>query len=402
MKKLLYLVHRIPFPPNKGDKIRSFHLLKYLSAKHEVHLGAFVDDHNDWKHKDELSKLCHSNFLCPLNPGKARIKSIGGFFQNKALSLPYYRDRLMQSWVDDTLRKEGISVVVCFSSVMSQYVIGSQYRHLTRVADFVDIDSDKWRQYSTTKSFPMNLVYRREADRLLGFERMVARNFDRCIFVSGKEADLFRRFAPESADRIDYFNNGVDVSYFSPENVDITPYQGNGRRIVFTGAMDYWANIDAVSWFAGEILPLIRSKVENLEFYIVGLNPSEQVRELEKLPGVLVTGAVPDVRPYLAYADLSVAPLRIARGVQNKVLEAMAMAKPVVLTSAAMEGIEPTDLLAAHIADDPQEFANHCVRLLLANHSPEIGRQARSFIEEAYNWKKNLACMDGFLEAREQ
>ena len=397
MEKILYLVHRIPFPPNKGDKIRSYHLLKYLSERYEVHLGAFVDDPDDFQHSSELEKFSQSHFFCPLDPGKAKVRSLQGFFQRNALSLPYYRDGRMQQWVDEVLRSHDISVVICFSSVMSQYVLGKRYEALTRIADFVDIDSDKWRQYSERKSFPMNHVYRREARLLLNFERRVARSFDRCLFVSGKEADLFRQYAPESSERIGYFNNGVDFAYFSPENVESTPYTGDGKRIVFTGAMDYWANIDAVCWFAHDIFPRLRQALAGIEFCIVGINPSEQVRALEKLPGIRVTGAVPDVRPYLAYADLVVAPLRIARGVQNKVLEAMSMGRPVVLTSSAMEGIEHTELLSRRVADSPVQFAEHCLQVLQSQDQSEVGRQARAFVEDVYAWERSLSCMDALL-----
>lgn len=400
VEKILYLVHRIPFPPNKGDKIRSYHLLKYLSERYEVHLGAFVDDPLDWKYGEALSEYSCSSFFCPLDARKAKIRSLRGFVQNRALSLPYYQDRRMQLWVDETLRENDINTVICFSSVMSQYVAGDAYRKLTRVSDFVDIDSDKWRQYSTKKSFPMNLVYRREAGRLLEYERSIARDFDHCLFVSRKEADLFREYAPESDERIGYFNNGVDADYFSPEKVRLNPYPGDGKRIVFTGAMDYWANVDAVSWFSREIFPRIRREVDGAEFYIVGINPSDQVLGLAECPGVHVTGAVADVRPYLAHAELVVAPLRIARGIQNKVLEAMSMSRPVVLTNAAMEGIEPTELLASRAADAPAEFAQHCVQLLKADDAGEAGRLARVFIREMYGWENSLSCIDRLLPSR--
>jgi len=400
VEKILYLVHRIPFPPNKGDKIRSYHLLEYLSERYQVHLGAFIDDPRDWKYREALSKFTQGRFFCPLDPRKAKLRSLRGFIQNQALSLPYYRDRRMQSWVDETLRENEIDVVICFSSVMSQYLSGDRHKRLTRISDFVDIDSDKWRQYSTKKSFPMKQIYQREASRLLDFERAIARDFDHCLFVSGKEADLFRQFAPESDESIGYFNNGVDASYFSPDNVQLNPYPDTGKRIVFTGAMDYWANIDAVSWFCREIFPLIRSEASEVEFYIVGVNPPDQVRELEACPGVHVTGAVADIRPYLAHAELVVAPLRIARGIQNKVLEAMAMSRPVVLTPAAMEGIEPTDILASRMTADPVEFAKHCVELLNTAGACETGKWGRAFVKEMYGWEKSLSCIDAILPAR--
>ncbi len=400
MEKILYLVHRIPFPPNKGDKIRSYHLLEFLSGKYEVYLGAFVDDPRDWQYRETLSEFTQGSFFCPLDPRKAKVRSLRGFVQNSALSLPYYRDNRMQSWVDDTLRTNDIDVVICFSSVMSQYVSGKEYGSLTRISDFVDIDSDKWRQYGEKKSFPMKQIYHREAGRLLDYERSIARDFDCCLFVSEKEADLFRKFAPESDERISYFNNGVDADYFSPDKADFNPYQEDSKCIVFTGAMDYWANVDAVSWFVHEIFPLVRRDSSDAEFYIVGINPTDQVRELANIPGVHVTGAVNDIRPYLAHAALVVAPLRVARGIQNKVLEAMAMSRPVVLTSAAMEGIAPTGLLASRKADTPDQFAEHCIQLLAEENTGKTGAEGRAFVKEMYGWEKSLSCLDELLTAR--
>ncbi len=397
VKKILYLVHRIPYPPNKGDKIRSYHFLKYLAEHHEVYLGAFVDDPGDFAHANALSDLASSVFLCPLNRRTARIRSARGLVSREALSVPYYRDKRMQLWVDEILEQQDIHAVVCFSSVMCQYVLGEQYRNLIRISDFVDIDSDKWRQYASSMGFPLNYVYRREARRLFDFERHVATVFDRSLFVSAQEANLFREYAPECSDRISHFNNGVDTEYFTPGKGGETPYAAGDANIVFTGAMDYWANIDAVCWFANEILPLIRKRVNKATFHIVGINPAERVKLLERLDGVKVVGAVADMRPYLAHADLVVAPLRIARGIQNKVLEAMAMARPVVLTPAAMEGIEHTPLLASVCSDRADRFASHCIDVLESDEKREPLRSARDFVITHYNWDRNLSCIDEML-----
>jgi sugar transferase (PEP-CTERM/EpsH1 system associated) len=397
MEDILFLAHRIPFPPNKGDKIRSYHLLKYLSGKYNVHLAAFIDNVADWRYEHDLSDFCKSTFFRQLNTSRAKLKSLRGFLTGQALSLPYYQDRKMQERVDSILRKHDIELVMCFSSVMAQYVTGRDVSSFTRIADFVDMDSDKWRQYSNKCSFPMNLIYAREANRLRAFEESIASEFEACLFVSAQEAKLFSGYAPKLAHKIGYFNNGVDFEYFDPATPFSNPLDPRTAAIVFTGAMDYWANIDAVVWFAEEVLPLLREKLDTVSFYIVGSNPAEQVLELAKNDAVIVTGEVPDTRPYLAHADLVVAPLRIARGIQNKVLEALAMSKPVVLTRAAMEGIDENEIFSGLVANDAASFADACVRQFERNDRAEWGRKARDFIKNEYSWEKNLARLDQYI-----
>lgn len=394
MEELLLLVHRIPYPPNKGDKIRSFHLLKHLAGKYRVHLGAFVDDAADWQHVPLLREMCGETHFPALNSGAARLRSLVGLMRGEALSLPYYRNRDMQAWVNRLLRKRPIRRVLVFSGAMAQYVMGRDVAGVRRVVDFVDVDSDKWRQYAVNRHFPMSVIYRREAVRLLDFERRVAAAFDAGVFVSREEAALFKRLAPESAARIGHVDNGVDSDYFSPERDYASPYQADEQVLVFTGAMDYWANVDAVSWFAREVFPRVRERQPRARFYIVGGRPAEAVLQLNSLPGVHVTGAVSDVRPYLAHAVAAVAPLRIARGVQNKVLEALAMAKPVLATAAAAEGIEGDAGLL--LADDEQMQADLALRLLQGELA--AGGAGRECVLRCYNWTANLVRFEHLLE----
>ncbi|MDX1251047.1 MAG: TIGR03087 family PEP-CTERM/XrtA system glycosyltransferase [Gammaproteobacteria bacterium] len=394
MEELLLLVHRIPYPPNKGDKIRSFHILKHLTGRYRVHLGTFVDDAMDWQYVPLLREMCGETHFAPLNPRAARLRSLAGLARGEPLTLPYYRNADMQRWVNRLLQSRPVRRVLVFSGAMAQYVMGNDLPDMRRVVDFVDVDSDKWRQYAASKSFPMNAVYRREAARLLDFERRVADAFDASVFVSREEAELFQRLAPESTGRIWHVDNGVDSDYFSPERDYDCPYQANEQVLVFTGAMDYWANVDAVCWFAREVFPRIHERMPQARFYIVGGRPAEAVLELNRLPGVQVTGAVPDVRPYLAHAVAAVAPLRIARGVQNKVLEALAMAKPVLATTAAAEGIEGDAGLL--LADDAQMQADLALRLLRGEVTGF--RTGRECVVRRYNWNANLARFEHLLE----
>lgn len=399
MDELLYLVHRIPYPPNKGDKIRSFHLLRHLARRYRVHLGAFVDDPADWVHEKALGqwvtgRLC----LRPLPRARATLRSAQGLFTGEPLTLPYYRDRALQRWVDAVLEDTGVRRVLVYSSSMAPYVLGRQDGR-RRVIDFVDIDSDKWRQYAASRPWPLSWIYRREARRLAAFEQRIALDFDASIFVSEAEAALFRRQVPQAAARVLALANGVDTDYFRPDGGFPNPYPADVLPLVFTGAMDYWANVDAVRWFCHEVWPGLLAAFPRAVFHIVGARPSAAVMALGRLPGVVVTGAVPDVRPYLAHGRIALAPLRIARGIQNKVLEAMAMARPTVVSPQALEGIEarPGDeLLVAHTA---AEFLAHCRALLEdPGRAARLGERARRRVVADYGWDARLTGLDAFLE----
>jgi sugar transferase (PEP-CTERM/EpsH1 system associated) len=281
---------------------------------------------------------------------------------------------------------------------MAQYVEGPAAARLTRVLDFVDLDSDKWRQYGERSSGLLRWLYRREGERLLGYERRCAASFDASLFVSDAEARLFTSLAPESAARISVVGNGVDTDYFSPERSYPNPYSADEAVLVFTGAMDYWANVDAVTSFAREVFPLVHADIPQARFYIVGARPARTVLDLARRPGVRVTGTVPDVRPYLSHARVAVAPLRMARGVQNKVLEAMAMARPVVASPQALAGIIPCAELLKCSTDTPEASARVLTRLL--NEPVGSGERLRAHVLEHYSWRVNLAKMDAILERR--
>lgn len=383
MDDILYLVHRIPFPPNKGDKIRSYHFLRMLLEKYRVHLGAFIDDPADRQYYSHLSEMCESVQLIDIHPSWRKIWSVRGLLAGQALGLPYYRHPRMRRWVQETIARQRVRKALIFSSTMAQYVIDRP--DLQCYTDFVDVDSDKWRQYADKKNWPANAIYRREARLLLEYERQVATRSRRSFFVSEREADLFRRMAPESGSKVDFVNNGVDTDYFTPKQYYSSPYTNGGPVLVFTGAMDYWANVDAVSWFVREVLAAILQQFPKAHFYIVGSKPSKQVRELGNVKGVHVTGRVEDVRPYLAHADLVVAPLRVARGIQNKVLEALAMDKPVLATEAAMEGIEMSEGMNLSIANDPVGFCTEAIELL-ENRATGSSSANRQFVIDNFSW----------------
>ena len=390
---LLMLVHRIPFPPDKGDKIRSYHLLRHLAARHRVHLGAFVDDPADLVHESALRAICPDLRLFPIDPRKRKLASLLGLLTGDALSVRYYRDPRVSDWIASLRARERFDAVVTCSSTTAQFVEGDDWASIPRVADFIDVDSEKWRQYASTASPPMSWVYAREARALLSFERRIASAFTRTLFVSEAEAALFARRAPEAAARVGYYSNGVDTDYFDPAADLPDPYPPGGPVVVFTGAMDYRPNVEAVTWYADEILPRVLAQRPDSRFWIVGSKPARSVRQLAERKGVTVTGRVPDVRAYLKHASVAVAPLRIARGIQNKVLEALAMAKPVVCTRSAAEGIDPSGGAVAGIADDAEGFAAATLRSM--GHADRTA--ARKLVVERFSWDSHLRVVDELI-----
>lgn len=397
MGNLLFLVHRLPYPPNKGDKVRSYHLLRYLAARHKVYLGTFIDDPDDEAHVETVRAHCADLHVARLRPRQARVRSLAGLARGEPLSLEYYRDRGLREWVDATCRRESLQCALIFSSAMAQYVDARP--GLPTLVDFVDMDSAKWTGYAALRSWPASWIYRREGRCLLAYERAVAQRAARSFFVTEKEADLFRGAAPESAARVNAMQNGVDSAYFSPEVALPSPYPAGAEVVAFTGAMDYWPNIDAVAWFAREIFPRLREARPALCFYIVGRAPAPAVRELAG-NGVFVTDTVPDVRPYLRHAAVVVAPLRLARGIQNKILEAMAMACPVVASAECSEAIEARAGEDFESASTAAEFVALVAGLLeQPARARAMGEAGRRQVVKHYSWDAHLAQLDQYLEA---
>jgi sugar transferase (PEP-CTERM/EpsH1 system associated) len=400
MQELLFLAHRLPYPPNKGDKIRSYHWLRALAGEYRVHLGTFIDDPADWSRRTALDSLCDQQCYRPLAPSVAKLRSLAGLTRGEALSLAYYRDRAMQRWVAQLMKQRPIAAIVVFSSAMAPYARG--YPQVRRVLDLVDVDSEKWRQYAGQNRLPMRWIYAREARRLLAAERADAAAFDAAVFVSEAEAALFCERAPACAARVSAIGNGVDSAYFDPVLASADPYHGRGpHTLVFTGMMDYAANIDAITWFARQVLPLIQAEAPASRLCIVGARPAPAVCDLEKLPGVRVTGGVADVRPYLAHAQVAIAPMRIARGLQNKVLEALAMGKPVVLTPEAATGLRPLDAVFAGIGGDAGELARAALRFLAVDDAAAVARGARAYALDHYGWASRLADFLALVAGRQ-
>ena len=394
MANLLYLVHRLPYPPNKGDKVRSFHLLQHLLARHRVFLGTFIDDPDDEPHIATLRSMCAGLHVARLNPRRARVASLQGLLRGEALTAVYYRDRGLRHWVAQTLAAERMDAAVVFSSSMAQYAQAQP--GLPLLVDFVDVDSAKWAEYGTHHRWPLSWIYRREGRRLLALEREVAAIARRSFFATDKETALFQQLAPECAGRVEAMNNGVDASYFSPASDRASPFEHGETPLVFTGAMDYWPNVDAVVWFAQTVLPRLRQHRPNLRLHIVGRAPTPAVRALASTErGVLVTGTVPDVRPYLQHAAVVVAPLRLARGIQNKILEAMAMGRPVVAAAPCVEALVAVPGAEIESAADAEAYQRAIEGLLAApERAAAMGAAGRQRVLGSYTWAAHMAVLE--------
>ncbi len=403
--KILYLAHRIPYPPNKGDKIRSFNHVKYLAARHELDLICLVDDPRDLSGADALNSLCRRVHVSEFNKFQSKLKGLVSMLKGHSISSGYFYldavQRVFDLWLDD----HDYDAIICFSSPMAEYIFKSKSLQLTSkrpklIMDFCDVDSDKWQQYAQNAKFPLNVLYRTENQRLASFERKVYQEFDHSLLISDKEQELFRNVCPDTT-KVTVVRNGVDFDYFCPGLTDEGKVGANGPVIAFMGAMDYHANVDGVRWFCLKVLPRVQVKFPNLRLLIVGSNPVAAVQKLNRLPGVEVTGFVDDIRDYYRMADLCVVPLRLARGVQNKILEAMAMSKAVVTTSRANDGVQAHDGTHLLVADSADIFSKSIVKLISnSTLRHQLGSNARGFIVNNYDWQKIMAGFSNLLQER--
>jgi sugar transferase (PEP-CTERM/EpsH1 system associated) len=394
--RLLFLCHRIPFPPDKGEKIRAWHMLEHLARDWEIELGCLVDDRADLAHLPAMRARfaaveCHA----VTRAGRA-TRTLLRTRPGQPLTLGWFHHPLLAAWVRRGFAARRFDAALVYSSAMAPYAMGDAARGVRRVLDMVDIDSEKWAAYAAAARWPKRQLWAREARTLLAFERAAAAAFDATLFVSRQERDRFVALAPEAAPRAGWVDNGVDLARFDPRGDWPSPFTGPAPAIVFTGTMDYWPNIDAVCWFARAVLPLLRGRAAAPVFHVVGANPAPTVRALAALPGVVVTGRVPDVRPYLAHAAVAVAPLRIARGIQNKVLEAMAMARPVVASPEAFEGVRAMPGRDLLVADGAEAMAQAIGAVLDGAHAG-LGAAARDAVLAGHDWGAALAPLDALL-----
>ncbi|MEO5365891.1 MAG: TIGR03087 family PEP-CTERM/XrtA system glycosyltransferase [Magnetococcus sp. WYHC-3] len=401
MDDLLLLCHRIPYPPDKGDKIRSWRLLRHLCHRYRIHLGAFVDDPHDRQHREAVGRLVNGTMHLPdLDRRVARLRALEGLLRRQPLTVPFYRQAGMARWVDDVVRRHTPARVVVFSSSMAPYVMQRPgcLAGARLVVDLVDVDSQKWRQYADTQRGLPAWIHRREARYLLELERDIVRRADAVTVVNPAELALLRGLMPPGGAQLACWENGVDSDHFDPGQTLPNPYGAIGGPVmVFTGAMDYWPNVDGLLWYATSVWPEVRRRCPEARLVAVGGGASPGFCRQAQALGVQLTGRVVDVRPWLRHATAAVAPLRIAQGTQNKVLEAMAMALPMVLTPKALEGVRPCPHWSRWVADDPAVLADMSIQLL-GGAGRDAGAAGRRCVQQHHDWEVNLRALDALLE----
>lgn len=398
---ILIVAQRIPYPPNKGEKIRTFNQAKYLAELgHNIDVFAPVENEKDKNDAATLSNLksfdCHYSVLT-----SKPIRLAKGLLTNQALSVSNFYSTQLQQQIDDSLVVKQYDVILCTCSAVAKYLFKSKVLVTMEnkpilIMDYMDLDSDKWRQYSDKSSGLMKLIYRREAQLVAQYEHKIQQYFDACFFIADTEVELFKSNTPNSnIDNIYTLGNGLDTSEFYPPK---RPPTNQSPKFIFTGVMDYKPNVDAVVWFIKNCWSRVIKKYPKAEFIIAGMNPNSTIQELEKYQGITVTGFVDDILPYYHQADYFIAPFRLARGVQNKVLQAFACGLPVISTPMGAEGISCQDNTHILLADSPEQFLKK-IDFLERNPSfkSSITQAAIELIQQSYSWASKLEPLEQLL-----
>jgi polysaccharide biosynthesis protein PslH len=377
--KILYLTHTCPYPPNRGDRIRCYHILKHLSKNHKLTLVYPVFDTEHHACQDHLRQYAESVIPVKYNRLISYLFCVNSIFSKQPLSISFFYSRRFAKIV----RKLSPEVILADCSTMAQYTLNLSY---PKILDFVDVDSQKWCDFSSMTCFPYSILYRIESKRLAQYEKLLTKSFNYCLVTSRYEKALLGNIS-----NIIVLPNGVDQRYFSTHNTS------TDGLIIFTGVMNYFPNADAVMYFHRHIFPLIKRDAPSAKFIIAGMHPPSRIRDLADR-NTTVTGFVSDIREYLSKAAVCVVPLRVAMGVQNKILEAMAMGVPVVATSVANRGINATPGQEILLADDPESFAAATTQLLNDQSLRDmITKNAKQFIEQNFRWEKNLMRLDELI-----
>lgn len=388
--RILFLAQRVPYPPNRGDRITTYHEIRILARKHEVYVAALAESEEEASGVDELRKICPVVDVALLPRWRSKIQAASLAASPLPLTLPFYFSPELAAKVGYRIATTQFDLIHAYSSSTAQYVDWAV--HLPRVMQFADLDSIKWREMYEMNRWPKSWVYGAEAARLLWYERSIARRYQRCLVVTEEERQEMEKLIPHVRSAV--AANGVDIDFFAPQEIE-----AEDDHLVFVGVMDYYPNEEGAEFFCKEVLPLVREKRRSCKFTIVGARPSERVRALDRLPGVTVTGAVDDIRPYMARATLAVIPLRLARGVQNKVLEAMSMGMATVSSVAAFRGVRAVEGEHGLVADEPQDFAEKVLSLLSdPERRSSMGAAARQVMIDEYSWEAKVGQLEALYQ----
>ncbi len=391
--RLLFLTHRVPFPPDKGDRIRSWQLLKRLASRYDVWLGCLADE--PWTSETEavLRELCVDVKIAPLR-FERWWHGVVSLFQQDPLTLGLFTSTDLQRWIQRKTAEIAFDGVVSFCSNMAAYTRLSCMRGIPQLVDLVDVDSEKWREYADRTAWPRRLIYQRESRLLQRVEQELGTSAAAVTLTTNAELDLYRRIAPNA--RGIALGNGVATDYFQRPASQPLP----GNELVFVGAMDYRPNMEGMTWFCENVWPQVREQVPSAVLRIVGRRPGSAVRGLSRLPGVQIHADVPDVRPYLFSAKVAIVPLHVARGVQNKVLEALACETPVVASPAALRGLNLVPGEEALSAESPAEWISAITHLLQNDVAcRRLAKAGRLHVERHCQWDQQLAPLDRILAA---
>ncbi len=387
--KVLFLSQRVPFPPDRGDRITTHHFLQHLVNRgDEIRIGCLAEEDQDLESIEHLGTMVQAICAPRIHrDAKRKLVSLRAVLSGEPQTTVFFRNAELQATVDRWVREDPPDLVYVYSSSMAQYVL--HHHHLHRFMQFAELDSDKWAQYATNSKWPLSWLYRREARTLLEFEREVAQAFTCSAVVSTVEKDLFMERIPGVTPLV--LPNGVDVAHFRSRGED----RRDPHTLVFTGVMDYEPNTHGVFWFVRECWAQIRAEFPDARFRIVGSRPLPSIQALHGQNGIEVTGRVPEVPPYLDTAAVAVAPLHMARGVQNKVLEAMSNALPVVASPQAAQGLGETDadtLIVASSAPDTIAAVLDLLRDPAA--ARRMGERAAAFVRQHFRWQNMFDVFD--------
>ena len=389
--RMFFICQRVPFPPDRGDKITTFNEIRHLSTKHEVHVFCLADGRPDLDNIPGLRRYAQSVTAVPLLGSKSKLRALKAMFTGEPLSVSAFNEAELHEAIRRQFTELRPDLIMVYSCNVAQYA--EHFPQVPRIMQFAELDSSRWGQFARRSRLPLRWVYAVEQQRFFAYERQIARTFSHALVCTAAEQRDFERLIPGVP--VSLVGNGVDLDYFRSKGIAKRP-----GSIVFTGVMDYFPNVDAVVWFCDKVLPIVQQQVPEAALTICGSRPTAAVRRLAKRRGVTVTGRVPDTRPYLDGAEVFVAPMRMARGIQNKLLEALAMGLPCVASEAAAAGTVVPGGLGILATGDPDEFALHVVRLLRdgAFRATMAGR-ARAAAELNYRWDVQLACLDRVIAA---